>query len=86
CGQWRVEEEGRLTRSCHAGWAVAGQSAGGWDVRAKQADVEGRADVPVSREEEVGGDGCDHAADAEWPAISGAVFRGFGQAEVLSVG
>ncbi|CAI7890807.1 unnamed protein product [Closterium sp. NIES-53] len=71
--------------SCHAGWGVAGLLAGRWYVRAKQADVEGRTDVPVSREEEVGGDGCDHVADAKWPAISGAEFWGDGQAEVLGV-
>ncbi|CAI7833294.1 unnamed protein product [Closterium sp. NIES-53] len=47
--------------------------------------VSNRADVPVSREEEVGGDTCDHVADAKWPAISGAEFWGYGQAEVLSV-
>ncbi|CAI7813058.1 unnamed protein product [Closterium sp. NIES-53] len=70
-------------RSCHVGWAVARQLVGGWYVRAKQADVEGQADVPVSREEEVGGDGCDHMAGAKWPAISGAEFRGDGQVEVL---
>ncbi|CAI7776452.1 unnamed protein product [Closterium sp. NIES-53] len=39
----------------------------------------------VSREEEVGGDGCDNVADAKWPAISGAKFWGDGQAEVLSI-
>ncbi|CAI7797024.1 unnamed protein product [Closterium sp. NIES-53] len=50
-----------------------------------EADVEGQADVPVSMEEEAGGDGCDHVTDAKWPAISGAEFRGYGQAEVLSV-
>ncbi|CAI7917612.1 unnamed protein product, partial [Closterium sp. NIES-53] len=49
------------------------------------ADVEGWADVLVSREEEVGGDRCDHVADAEWPAISGAEFHKYGQAEVLGV-
>ncbi|CAI7916713.1 unnamed protein product [Closterium sp. NIES-54] len=59
------------------GWSVAGQLASGWYVRAKQADVEGRANEPVSWGEEVGGDGCDHVADAKWPAISGAEFRGF---------
>ncbi|CAI7864203.1 unnamed protein product [Closterium sp. NIES-53] len=41
--------------------------------------------VTISREEEVGGDGCDHVADAKWPAISGAGFWGDGQAEVLSI-
>ncbi|CAI7773224.1 unnamed protein product [Closterium sp. NIES-53] len=71
--------------SCHAGWAMSGQLAGGWNVGAKQADVEGGADVPVSKEEEVGGDRCDHVADVKWPAISGAEFRSYGQAEVLSV-
>ncbi|CAI7887267.1 unnamed protein product [Closterium sp. NIES-53] len=60
-------------RSCHAGEAVARQLAGGWDIWAKQADMERRADVPVSREE-VGGDGGDHAVDAKWAAISGAEF------------
>ncbi|CAI7812475.1 unnamed protein product [Closterium sp. NIES-53] len=44
--------------SCHAGRAILGQLVGGWDVGAKQADVEGRIDVPVSREEEVGSDRC----------------------------
>ncbi|CAI7858136.1 unnamed protein product [Closterium sp. NIES-53] len=58
--------------SCHAGEAVARQLADGWDIWAKQADVERQADIPVSREEEVGGYGGDHVADAKWPAISGA--------------
>ncbi|CAI7915571.1 unnamed protein product [Closterium sp. NIES-53] len=71
--------------SCHAGRAMSGQLAGGWNVGAKQADVEGGADVPVSGEEEVGGDRCDHVADAKWPAISRAEFRSYGQAEVLGV-
>ncbi|CAI7880398.1 unnamed protein product [Closterium sp. NIES-53] len=71
--------------SGHAGWAVSGQLAGGWDVGAKQADVEGGVDAPVSGEEEVGSDRCDHVADAKWPAISGAEFRSYGQAEILSV-
>ncbi|CAI7909277.1 unnamed protein product [Closterium sp. NIES-53] len=71
--------------SGHTGWAMSGQLAGGWDVGAKQADVEGGADVPVSGEEEVGCDRCDHVADAKWPAISGAEFRSYGQAEVLGV-
>ncbi|CAI7894560.1 unnamed protein product [Closterium sp. NIES-53] len=65
--------------------AMSGQLAGGWDVGAKQADVEGGADVPVSGEEEVGCDRCDHVADAKWPAISKAEFRSYGQAEVLGV-
>ncbi|CAI7841150.1 unnamed protein product [Closterium sp. NIES-53] len=68
--------------SCHAGWSAAGQLAGGWYVWAKQADVERRADVPVSREEEVGGNVGDHVADAKWPAVSRAEFWGDGQAEV----
>ncbi|CAI7758583.1 unnamed protein product [Closterium sp. NIES-54] len=69
----------RLCRwSCHAGGADAGQLAGGWDVWAEEANVEGRADVPVSREEEVGSDGGDHVADAKWPTISGVEFRGNG--------
>ncbi|CAI7918818.1 unnamed protein product [Closterium sp. NIES-53] len=66
-------------RSCNVGEAVAEQFAGGWHVWEKQADV------PVSREDEVGGDGCDHVADVKWPAILRAEFSGDGQAEVLSV-
>ncbi|CAI7853253.1 unnamed protein product [Closterium sp. NIES-53] len=71
--------------SSHAGGAGARQLAGRWDIWVKQADVERPADVPVSREEEVGGDGGDHVADAKWPAVSGAEFWSDGFRQKLLV-
>ncbi|CAI7739718.1 unnamed protein product [Closterium sp. NIES-53] len=49
--------------------------AGGYDIWAEEADVERWADLPDNKEEEVGGDGGDHVADAKQPTISRAEFR-----------